>query len=53
MGLIALGHSNKVVAIRLDIGVRTEETHRAKVLEKMGVKSASELALMKVRLDEV
>jgi two-component system, LuxR family, response regulator FixJ len=52
MGLIALGHSNKVIAIRLDIGVRTVETHRAKVLEKMGVRSASELARMKMRLDE-
>lgn len=52
MDLVAQGHSNKVVAIRLDIGVRTVETHRAKVLEKMGVRSASELARMKMRLDE-
>lgn len=51
MDLVAEGHSNKVVAIRLDIGVRTVETHRAKVLEKMGVRSASELARMKMRLD--
>lgn len=51
MDLIALGHSNKVIAIRLDIGVRTVETHRAKVLEKMGVRSASELARMRMRLD--
>lgn len=52
MDLIAEGHANKVIAIRLDIGVRTVETHRAKVLEKMGVKSASELARMRMRLDE-
>jgi len=52
MDLVAQGHSNKVVAIRLDIGVRTVDTHRAKVLEKMGVRSASELARMKMRLDE-
>lgn len=49
--LIALGCSNKVVALRLDIGVRTVETHRAKVLEKMGAHSASELARMKMKLD--
>lgn len=53
MDLIAQGHANKVIAIRLDIGVRTVETHRAKVLEKMGVKSASELARMRVRLGEM
>lgn len=53
MDLVAEGHSNKVVAIRLDIGVRTVETHRAKVLEKMGVRSASELARMKMRMDGV
>lgn len=52
MDLIAQGHANKVIALRLDIGVRTVETHRAKVLEKMEVKSASELARMRMRLDE-
>lgn len=52
MDLIAQGHANKVIAIRLDIGVRTVETHRAKVLEKMEVKSASELARMRMRLEE-
>lgn len=52
MDLIAQGHANKVIAIRLDIGVRTVETHRAKVLEKMEVKSASELARMRLRLEE-
>lgn len=52
MELIAQGHANKVIAIRLDIGVRTVETHRAKVLEKMGVKSASEVARMRMRMDQ-
>lgn len=51
MDLVARGHSNKVVAIRLDIGVRTVETHRAKVFEKMGVRSAPELARLKILLD--
>jgi FixJ family two-component response regulator len=52
MDLIAQGLPNKVIAIRLDIGIRTVETHRAKVLEKMEVKSASELARMRLRLEE-
>lgn len=52
MDLVALGHSNKVVARRLGIGVRTVETHRAKVLEKTGVHSVSELARMKLKLDD-
>lgn len=51
MDLVAQGHSNKVVAIRLDIGVRTVETHRAKVFEKMGVRSAPELARLKILLE--
>jgi FixJ family two-component response regulator len=50
MDMVAQGHSNKVIAIRLDIGVRTVETHRAKVMEKMGVRSAPELARMKILL---
>jgi two-component system response regulator DctR len=36
--------SNKMVADQLDISVRTVEVHRARVFEKMGVKSAVELA---------
>ena len=35
---------NKVVADQLDISVRTVEVHRARVFDKMGVKSAVELA---------
>ena len=33
-----------MVADQLDISVRTVEVHRARVFEKMGVKSAVELA---------
>ena len=38
------GLPNKLVADQLDISVRTVEVHRARVFEKMGVKSAVELA---------
>lgn len=41
---IARGDSNKQIARSLDISVRTVEVHRARVFEKMGVRSAVELA---------
>ena len=44
MGLVVAGMSNKLVADQLDISVRTVQVHRARVFEKMGVKSAVELA---------
>ena len=44
MRLVAAGLPNKLVADQLDISVRTVEVHRARVFDKMGVKSAVELA---------
>ena len=44
MELIVAGHYNKVIADRLGIVPRTVEFFRAKIFEKMGVKSAVELA---------
>jgi DNA-binding NarL/FixJ family response regulator len=40
---IAQGYSNKEVASRLRISVKTVETHKARVLEKLGIKSRVEL----------
>jgi two-component system response regulator FixJ len=47
------GRSNKIIAHRLGIGVRTVETHRAMIMEKMGVESLPELvrASLLVELD--
>jgi len=42
--LVVGGLPNKLVADQLDISVRTVEVHRARVFDKMGVKSAVELA---------
>ena len=42
--LVVGGLPNKMVADQLDISVRTVEVHRARVFDKMGVKSAVELA---------
>jgi two-component system response regulator DctR len=44
MRLVVGGLPNKLVADQLEISVRTVEVHRARVFEKMGVKSAVELA---------
>ncbi len=43
MALILEGRPNKLVADALGISVRTVEVHRARVFEKMNVKSAVEL----------
>ena len=44
MRLVTQGLPNKLIADQLQISVRTVEVHRARVFEKMGVKSAVELA---------
>jgi two-component system, LuxR family, response regulator DctR len=44
MRLVIAGLPNKLVADQLNISVRTVEVHRARVFDKMGVKSAVELA---------
>jgi two-component system response regulator DctR len=44
--LVIDGLPNKLVADKLEISVRTVEVHRARVFDKMGVRSAVELANM-------
>ncbi len=44
MRLVIEGRPNKLIADELDISVRTVEVHRARVFEKMDVRSAVELA---------
>jgi two-component system response regulator DctR len=44
MRLVIEGRPNKLIADALDISVRTVEVHRARVFDKMNVKSAVELA---------
>lgn len=41
--LVALGHTNADIAQELYVSVRTVETHRAHVQQKLGVKSRAEL----------
>lgn len=49
MEAILAGKLNKVIASELDIAMRTVEVHRARVFEKMEVKSAVELAQLLAR----
>ncbi len=44
MQLVLVGKFNKVIADELNISMRTVEVHRSRVFEKMGVRSAVELA---------
>jgi two-component system response regulator DctR len=44
MRLVVEGLPNKLIADQLDISVRTVEVHRARVFDKMNVRSAVELA---------
>lgn len=46
MGMVASGNANKVIAIDLGISQRTVEIHRAKVMEKMGVRALADLVRM-------
>ncbi|GAA5167402.1 response regulator transcription factor [Viridibacterium curvum] len=49
MQLILDGRLNKQIADELDISMRTVEVHRANIFDKMGVRSAVELAGMLAR----
>jgi len=48
LALLVEGHSNKVIAAKLDTSVRTTEQHRARIMEKMGARSLSQLIKMMI-----
>ena len=53
--LLALGHTNQEIAKKLYISVRTAETHRAHIMQKLGLATRAELvryALVNGLLDE-
>jgi two-component system, LuxR family, response regulator DctR len=52
MRLVVEGRPNKLIADELAISVRTVEVHRARVFDKMNVKSAVELANLLAGLDK-
>ncbi|MGA7980037.1 MAG: response regulator [Chromatiaceae bacterium] len=47
---ICAGASNKVVAADFGISIRTVESHRARIMEKMKVRSLVDLVLLSVKL---
>jgi two-component system response regulator FixJ len=51
MGLIVQGQANKVIAIDLGLSQRTVEVHRARVMEKMQVRSLAQLVRAHGRLE--
>ena len=46
---LARGHSSRRAAEELGISVRTVETHRANLMEKLGVKSVATLIQAAIR----
>ena len=53
--LIASGHSNKEIATRLDLSVKTVEVHKANAMRKLGMKSRIDIvqyAMLRGWLDE-
>ena len=51
MACVVKGLANKVVAMDLDVSQRTVEIHRARVMEKMEVRSLAELVRMAMLLE--
>lgn len=52
LALVFVGALNKTIADRLGIGIKTVETHRARMMEKMHARSVNELVNMVTRLQE-
>ena len=52
MSAVAKGHANKVIAMDLELSQRTVEIHRARVMEKMRVRSLAELVKLAVLLEQ-
>ncbi|MBB3763453.1 FixJ family two-component response regulator [Sphingomicrobium lutaoense] len=50
--LLSEGRSNKEVAHLLDISVRTAEMHRARAMERLGVRNLAQLVAVIIRAEE-
>ena len=47
--LIAEGHSSREIAQRLDLSVKTIETHRRQMMEKLEIRSIADLTKFAIR----
>ena len=52
MRLVVAGKLNKQIADELDISMKTVEAHRARVMEKMGVRTLAELVKVSLSVDD-
>jgi FixJ family two-component response regulator len=52
LDLIVTGRSNKLIAYELSISTRTVENHRARIMEKLRIKSVAELVRLSLSADE-
>ena len=52
MRLVVAGKLNKQIADELDISMKTVEAHRARVMDKMGVRTLAELVKLSLSLEE-
>jgi DNA-binding NarL/FixJ family response regulator len=51
--LVAEGHTNKRIAMILNVSIKTVETHRSAAMHKVGAKSSADLTLYAARNDMV
>jgi DNA-binding NarL/FixJ family response regulator len=49
LGLVAMGKGNKEIAESLFISVKTVETHKGHILEKLGLRNSAELIKYAIR----
>jgi FixJ family two-component response regulator len=49
---IVNGASNKVIGIDLGISIRTVETHRARIMEKLKARTLVDLVMLSLSLDK-
>jgi len=50
LALLVEGHPNKVIAAKLGVSIRTIEHHRARIMEKTGARTLSQLIKMHLKL---
>lgn len=49
MGFLCEGHTNKEVASKLDLSIRTVETYREKIMKKLDAKSAMDIMIFAIK----
>lgn len=50
LGLLALGHTNRAIADQLALSVKTIETYRARILDKLGLETRADLTRVAMEL---